>query len=208
MHVGICIPSGDLVHAQFAISLAALVRHTPPDITLSIFNQRQSLICDSRNRLAARALEAECDWLLWLDSDMAFPGDALVRLLSHRVMMVGAAYARRAPPYGEVGAVDDDPEHDPVKSAADGLTEMKVMPFGCMLTHANLFARDVPPPWFQTVYRDDAAPVGEDAFFCRAVRERDGDVWRDSALSLQVGHIGSHEFRLTELVKPKVEVAA
>jgi hypothetical protein len=40
------------------------------------------------------------DWLLWLDADMDFPADALIRLLRHNVDIVGGDYRlrRRASP--------------------------------------------------------------------------------------------------------------
>lgn len=202
-HVGLCIPSDDMVHAPFAISLAALCRHTPDDIKLSIFNQRQALVCDSRNRLAGRALEAGCDWLMWLDSDVTFPADTLLRLLGHGVAMVGAEYARRAPPLDRsTGTVHSSWIGDRPPA---GLTPMWVMPLGCMLTHRDLFAHLVAPPWFKVEHRPMGGVIGEDAYFCRQLPAGLG-VWRDDALSLEVGHIGTHEFRLSSLVS--LEAAA
>ena len=40
-----------------------------------------SLVYDARNRIAMKAFENGSDYILWLDSDMTFPSDTLVKLL-------------------------------------------------------------------------------------------------------------------------------
>ncbi len=47
-------------------------------------------IVEARNQLAADFLAGPEEWLLWTDTDMGFPPDALARLLAHEKPMVGA----------------------------------------------------------------------------------------------------------------------
>jgi hypothetical protein len=73
----IAIPSMDYVASGFAGSLATLGK--VGDCKISFICS--SLVYDARNKLAAQAIELDTDYILWLDSDMTFKPDTLVRLL-------------------------------------------------------------------------------------------------------------------------------
>jgi hypothetical protein len=185
MKVAICIPSGDMLHADFAIALAALVRTTRVE-RLSLFNQRMSLLPEGRNELVRQALADGADWLFWLDSDMLFPSTALDRLLAHHQHIVGATYLRRTPPHRLLGAPH------PGGWGAFGLTEMAVMPFGCMLVRRQVF-EDLRTPWFRLDY-EGAQPVGEDVGFCRRAIDAGYQIYNDDTLTLELGHVGRTVF--------------
>ena len=60
--VAICIPSGDMVHADFAMSLAALSYQAGPfeqggqsfeAIPIALINVKDSLVASGRNKLVA-----------------------------------------------------------------------------------------------------------------------------------------------------------
>lgn len=184
------MPSGDQMQTTTAISLAALV-HAASSIELALLNTRHSILSHARNVLARDALQRGCDWLLWIDSDMRFPPDTLARLLAHGQPMVGADYPRRVEPYTRTGVPRQAAPH-----RAGGLTDMAVMPFGCMLTHADVFLHHVEPPWFSFGSTDDGGPIGEDVMLCRRAIEGGLRIWRDDTLSHDIGHIGTQEFRL------------
>src|SRR4051812_43515959 len=95
--VAICIPSSDMVHADFAANLAALC--LDPGARAGIIHCKGSIVAVVRNQCAAAAQMIKATHLLFLDSDMTFPLDVLKRLLAHNKDVVGATYSRRAPPF-------------------------------------------------------------------------------------------------------------
>ncbi|MBX3502804.1 MAG: glycosyltransferase [Alphaproteobacteria bacterium] len=197
-HVAILIPSGDLLHADFALSLAAVVRCSRSARVIDIMNERSSNLARSRNNLVRRALERRADWALWFDSDMTFPPDTIDRLLSHNEPIVGATYRRRNDPKGSViGPMLPDQAGVP-----EDMTAMGYLGMGCVLVSMRVFA-DVPEPWFNF----DETPgreTGEDRWFFERAREAGYRVLCDDWLTTQVGHIGC----VTHRVEPLPEATA
>lgn len=189
MRVAICLPSGDRLHTTFALSLAALVRMAPVE-KLSLLNVQKAIVSEARNQLVCDALEREADWLLWLDSDMRFPADALGRLLARGLDFVGCQYLRRVQPHTVTGT-----RLGGSKVGPSGLLEMESIGLGVALINRKAF-EIVPPPWFQVGYRDDGGVIGEDVFFCRRAREKGFQIAADMRLSAEVGHIGETVFTL------------
>lgn len=188
--VAIGVPSGDMVHADFAMSLANLCRHSGPPFFL--INAKSSLVALGRNQCAAAALLAKATHLFFLDTDMVFPTNTLVRLLQHDKDIVGAVYSQRAAPFHPLG-VTKEGEH---KHVTRGLHAMKIIPTGCMLIRMSVFSK-IPKPWFNTV-ADGEQLLGEDYFFCDQARRAGFEVWCDGDLSREVGHIGQKLYKLSE----------
>ena len=70
----------------------------------------------NRNNIVKAVLERSklgpIDGILWVDSDMKFPPDALLRLMARRVDICGAIYRERQEPYRFLGCfLDDDDGH-------------------------------------------------------------------------------------------------
>ena len=191
--VAICFPSGDMVHADFALALAGLCNSTPP-IETPIVNNKSSIVAEARNGAVQRAQEMGCDHMLFLDSDMVFPRDTLHRLLLRRKDIVGATYTKRVSPYSLLGtAMEAEPISDP-----QGLAEMRRIPTGCLLIRMAVFDA-LSQPYFRFV-TDEASGViiGEDYVFCDRVRDAGFHIWCDAALSLEIGHVGQKVFRFTD----------
>lgn len=187
--VAVCVPSGELLHADFALSLAAMLRQTRVE-RVSLFNQRMSLLPESRNALTRDALADNATHILWLDSDMIVPSIALDRLLAHDAPIVGATYLRRTPPHRLLGEPDANQ-----CGAPEGMTRMVSMPFGCLLVRAELF-HAMTQPWFRLDY-EGARPIGEDIGFCHRARPLIADaIFNDDWLTTRLAHIGSVAHRL------------
>ena len=73
MKTMILIPCMDMVHSVFMHSLLLLDK--PPDVMYAI--NKGTLIYDSRNQLLDAAKANQVDRVLWLDSDMDIPMDAM-----------------------------------------------------------------------------------------------------------------------------------
>jgi hypothetical protein len=194
--VAICVPSNDMVHADFAMCLAALTysARTP----IAILNTKGSLVVTNRNALVDQAALVNAEWILFLDSDLLFPRDAIARLLAHDKDIVGATYCKRVPPYEVLGRTLDGDRLE----AATGLVEVSGLPTGCLLIRRSVFEQ-LEKPYFRTpAHADNEIPglpahiEGEDYYFCRVAREAGFSVWLDVDLTMQIGHIGQQVFQI------------
>lgn len=210
--VAICIPSGDMLHADMAMSLASLVHHCGPvkqqgetlePIDVVIINVKDSLVVNGRNKLAEEALNLDVDYLFFADSDIVLHPMAIRHLLAHEKDIVGATYIQRNPPHLLLGkALDGRPlaetlQDEPIKPSE--LMEVSGLPFGCVLVKAEVLKNLEPcmdiGPLFQTpaYWHKDAKRwliEGEDYFFCRRAKEYGYQVWLDWPLSFAIRHIG------------------
>lgn len=179
--VFIAIPSADIVQADFAISLAVLTARASAAYDIGLVNMRTPSVESTRNRLAHSAIESGMDYVLWVDSDMVFPPDALVRLMSHCVDFVGVNYKRREYPYGTVSA------------EGEGLYRVDAMGFGFVLMKTELLTA-VGAPQFELSYGADRGPdseVSSDNYFCKKAAALGFQAWVDGDLSKQIGHVAA-----------------
>lgn len=195
-HVAICIPSGELVHADFMMSVLHLVQHARiGGVRVSLVNSKFSIVSEARNLCVSAALDAKADWVLFLDSDMVFPSDVVKRLLSHEVPIVGATYPRRTLPLSLIGNRLDGAGF----SLADqGMVPAARLPTGCLLIKASVFAQ-LKAPFFRCGYNEEHGKVlSEDFWFSDRMRELGLPLWCDMDLSRQIEHIGSYRYTLRE----------
>lgn len=190
MRTLIAIPCMDQVPAPFAQSLAMLQKVGECQLAM----QMGSLIYNSRNALAQRAIQSECDYVLWLDSDMVFDADFLQRMLMQaqatKSPFLTALYHRRVYPYSPVifksiemkdgkcewTEFDEIPNH-PFKVAACG--------FGGVLMDTEVIMSVMGK--FGEMF-DPVNRVGEDIAFCWRARECGYDILCDPAI--EMGHVG------------------
>jgi hypothetical protein len=190
-HVAIGIPSGDLVHTDFAMSLAMLCMN--PGASVFLLNSRSSLVALGRNQCAGAAQLMSATHLLFLDTDMIFPADTLTRLLSHDKDIVGAGYSQRMPPFHPL-TVTEDGEHIHI---AAGMRKVRLLPTGCMLVRTAVFSM-LTKPYFNLVAEGEQLR-GEDYYFCERARAAGFEIWCDGDLSSQIGHIGQKIYRITDV---------
>ena len=189
----IAVPCGELVHARFAQDLALMMGYTTyvrPEMEVHLAFVQGTYLPRARAALVAHALERQATHILWLDADMRFPKDTLLRLLGHEEAIVAANYPSRQPPFIPT-AMDND--YQPVFSG-EGLSEVRACGMGVMLTSCEVFHK-IGKPYFALGYnkkQDDYA--GEDVFFCEAARKAGLRVLIDWALSADVGHCGAYTF--------------
>ena len=199
MKIAICVPCGDMIHTEFVMSLLGmqLAMYTHPvdeDQDINVFFHRSSILIKSRQDLVKQALDGGADWILWLDSDMAFPPDALHRLLGRNKDIVGCNYVTRTIPTKPVAANKDriyirtDPD-------SSGLEEAEWTGFGCLLVNADIY-RNLELPWFDFVWLENADDImGEDVFFFKKAKHFLGkQLYIDHDLSQMIRHIGQFEY--------------
>ena len=196
----IAVPCFDMVHTEFMQSLIALEK--PEDTSFTVV--KNTLISFARNTIARNALYAGFDRIMWFDSDMNIPRDALMKLTADMDknpeidMVTGLYFTRKAPIkpviYSELywnkaedGTVDagagnyfDYPE---------GLIQIAGCGFGCCLTSVDLIKR----VWEQVgIPFQEMQGFGEDLSFCERVIRVGGKMYADT--SVKCGHVGVQEF--------------
>lgn len=170
------------------------------DIDLRLSHVQGSIIHTARRDLVRMALGGDCTHILFLDSDMRFPRNTLVRLLAHGVPVVGANYPTRRHPPKPVTFRSDKTDKERVYTELDstGLEEVDSTGFGVMLIDMDVF-RNMSEPWFSFEWRTPQHMIGEDVFFSRKARAELGvQTLIDHDLSLRVKHIGTFEYAMTD----------
>lgn len=199
------MPAFDQGSSWFSYDLAGMMHHTAkevPDLEVRRFQCSGTWLPQVRHRLATAALKADCDWLLWLDSDMRFPVDALLQLLARGESVVAANYTTRQPPFVPT-ATGLDGERVYTDYQDSGLVEVRTVGMGVMLVNAEWF-RKLPPPWFMLTWSEKVQDYGgEDGYFCMRLRDAGAKILLDHDLSHDVTHLGILEIEQSHAVKLK-----
>lgn len=189
MRVMIAVPCMDQVPMPFCQSLALLQK--PGGCTLAM--KAGSLIYTSRNDLATQALRMEADLVFWMDSDMTFAPDTLLRMIDtlqeKDLDILTGLYFRRVQPYSPVlfdrlDITGEVCEWSEFSEIPDGLFEVGGCGFGCVLMRTEVFL-DV-----QGKFGNMFAPLGnngEDVAFCWRARQCGYKIWCDP--SVECGHV-------------------
>lgn len=191
MKILIAIPCMDQVPVPFCNSLARLQK--VGDCVLAM--KSGSLIYDSRNDLATFAIKSEADYVFWLDSDMVFKPDTLIRMLDtlkkNDLDMLTGLYFRRVPPYSPVlfdrlaMKENGDMDFSEFKEIPSELFEIGGCGFGCVLMDTSVLMS------VQAKHGNMFAPMGnngEDVAFCIRAKDCGYKIYCDP--TLVCGHVG------------------
>lgn len=200
MKTMVAVPCLDMMHTDFVTSLTGL-RH---DGNIKIVYCASSLVYDSRNSLARRAILEGFDRVLWLDSDMKFGPDLFLRLsadLDEGRDMVSGLYVSRKPPikpviYSSIGYdhIEGSLEVKPYAKQyydypRDAIFEVEACGFGVVMMKTSLLEE------VEKKFGLPFAPImgfGEDLSFCLRVKELGVKMYCDSAI--KAGHVGMIAF--------------
>ena len=216
MKIAICTPCYENVTAHYASSLAKLVLRTGqtqiefndeivcPQI--EVFMRSSSVLPQLRNMLVKDAIEWGANYLLWLDSDQSFPDEALLRLLSLNLPVVGVNYPRRVHPHlpTAVGLDGQLVYTTEAAARANEIVPVQSMGFGCCLISMPMFDQlqeralatgktSIWPLFAVEMVGDGSQIVGEDVFFFRSLHDAGIPVHLDQALSWSIGHVHQRE---------------
>lgn len=196
MKVFIAIPCMDTLSAKFAQCLVNLVNHKR-DFDVEVGFHIGSLVYDSRNKLAERAINSDADYVMWFDSDMTFMPDTLdimvTELEENNYDVLTGMYFRRRPPFTPTlfktfditaqGNVVEEFDEIP-----EGMFEVAACGFGCVLMKRSVI--------WNVLCQQGAmfAPingVGEDISFCHRARTVGYKIYCDPTIAL------GHEIKTT-----------
>ncbi len=195
MQVTIGVPSLGIWKDVMGLSLARSLIGWTPDVHLA--QARGPHIDENREVIVHEALDAKSDYLIFIDSDMAWPRESLHQLLdvAQGKDIIGAAYnEKRLPPVSTVKMLNAD------GSVFVGVKEMPHEPFECAAVGAGFMCIDLKRlvsewphgAYFEFGSKDGFERLGEDIAFCTKARERGLTVWCDPRIKL--AHIGDQAF--------------
>lgn len=215
MSIMIALPChGGIVSEKTTMSLfnlgKLLVRNNIPHGLLTQANS--SLITQGRSKCANFFLNnTEHEYLFFLDSDIGFNPEDVLKLLSHQVDIVSGPYPMKTIPIRYCIDIlqPEQRKGDLVKIGGNGM--------GFVLIHRNVFLKmsqnfpdlkyipqikdsNVPPTeaelnnsyHYFMEHKENNAFMSEDKSFFHRARMLGYDVWLDTSIKLQ--HIGSHIF--------------
>jgi len=209
------------VHVPFAISLAetsVLCAKNHINVEYRVVTSG-SLLCAERNRLLSSFLDSDCTHILCIDSDLGWPAQAVLAMLSKKVPFIAGCYPARTeksflfrPSVNENNSLVTDKER--------GLVKMEYIPAGFMLIERQVIEKMIETtPERKFTPKDPSIPSGhalfnteiyegefwgEDFVFCRLAREAGFDIWVDPLIQFNhAGNIGMFAEVLTD--KPPEE---
>jgi len=189
----IAIPSTTHIWANVVTDLVQLVATTCTRYQLGYVNVQGALLPLSRDNCIKYALEKGFTHILFIDSDMRFPPDALIRLLDHDKDIIGCNAAKKD---GTGPVIEKNIVGARMDAIAGNVTEVEGIGMAFTLINMEVFDK-LSLPYFYIDYSEDGESTwGEDLSFCADIRTFGYEVYCDLKLSKQIGHLGEKEHRL------------
>lgn len=207
MKLAIGGPTRDNVPASFAVDLAELYAYTrefgPWGVNVTVGFIQSTYIHVGRELFLEASRKQGATHVLWLDTDMSFPRVTAVLLAMHEQPIVGCNYTVRQPS-GLFTAQREHGERVKTTDASTGLEAVDAIGFGAVLMRTDI-VNDLPRPWFKHGLNAFGGDIGEDIMFCRALREAGHTIYLDHDLSKEMGHVGSHTYRIPTAAEVTVQ---
>lgn len=134
----------DSIQPRFALDLTILAqRHPGCKVTHILTND----IANGRNQAV---LDAEGEWVWFVDTDMCFAPTTLERLLTHNVDVVQALVLKRHPPHEPLVWEDGPTMQNKYPRGRPRLIEVQSCGAGGTLYRRKIF-ETIPGPWFEGI---------------------------------------------------------
>ena len=184
----IAVPAMDTMPVRTAYDMLTLTRDCPSKFSFIV----RASCHDARNMLAAEALDTGADRVLWIDSDMAFKPDLMLRmgedLDAGWDMVCGIFFKRQLPAFPVIyKACDSGTGATEVYQdyPRDAVFPVEACGFGAVMMNTELLKR----VW--DAYGEPFTPMprlSEDLSFCARARALGARIACDSRI--KVGHVG------------------
>ena len=181
----IAVPALDTMPVQTAYSMLSLKRDCPSRFSFIV----RASCADARNLLAREAIESGADRMLWIDSDMVFDEDLMIRLgedLDAGWDMVCGLYFKRELPvtpviYGDIN-VEECKTRVYMNYPKDAMFAINGCGFGAVMMTTELLKRVGDYPF------TPLPKLSEDLSFCARAANVGARMACDSRI--KVGHVG------------------
>jgi len=185
--VAIAVPHTGSVSMRWAIRLSEL--QMPPH---TIVAKRTAAIDLAREQTVEDALEADPEWILFMDSDVVPPANVFQQLTRHGQPIVSGLYYMDNPDgvHPAMWRLDEYDAPSIMEKEREGLVNVDAVGFGCLLVHRDVL-EDIDRPWFRWTkgYEDhpwdlqhlgEKPGVSEDFFFCHRAQQAGYDIYVDT----------------------------
>lgn len=186
--ISIGMPVGFGVKPQTFTSIIAMMYNTPLQLHWNLF--QGPYIHDSRNRIVEVAKEEKATHLMFIDNDMQFPPDGVMRLLKHDKDIVCGAYRMKARDMNGTIKMIKNGVYENVENPPETLFMCDAAPTGFMMINMKIFDK-IGFPYFYTCYANENL-MGEDVYFCGKAKEAGFEIWCDGTIKL--GHVGDYVY--------------
>lgn len=208
---------GGLITDQFFLSMfkttQTLIQH---GINFRITTLRnESLISRARNILTAMFLESNCTHLMFIDADIEWEQDAIIRMLAMDKDLIAGAYPKKTLPIDYAINLKFVDEARKQVRVENGAVEVLDASTGFFLIKRNVIEKmiesypelfyvndsSIDPKYnkycysfFDTIHDpDDNRYLSEDYTFCRRWQKIGGEIWLDP--NTKLNHVGSYTFQ-------------
>ena len=173
--------------------------------------QTGTMLAMNRENLARSFLKTSCQYLLYIDADIAFSAKDIFTLLASQVDVVSGIYRLRTPvpkghhkiPIRLVGGQWLDLINDKKEDSVDELLECEEVPGGLLMIRRQVIEKmydRIPYIFNQSFTRSTLGQaisieedfVGEDVHFCNVWRDMGGKIYVNT--NVRVGHIGEFQY--------------
>jgi hypothetical protein len=163
-----------------------------------------SLIYDGREYIASEFMKSECEYLMFIDSDMTFHPQSIEFLVRHNKEFVTAKAFKRVKPYQpcfytKVEYNNDQPNLETPIQYGEGLLRIEGAGLACALIKRSAFEKIEKPYFFP--YPN----IGEDLTFCLKLKEAGVEMFVDT--TLQFGHLAQIEIFEKDFVEEYAKLA-
>ena len=194
--LAILVPTRDMVHTHFAYSLTQLVKTTSEvGIDTYLYFDSSTILLNQREKLIDEAIKMEADYVLWLDSDMMFPSNVVLKLLTHNKDIVACNYMKRSLPMKTVAYTDlNDWDSWVPMEPQEELVKVKGIGMGCILMKTDVFKK-LEKPYFEFRFKEDTKDwFGEDFILQDKIQKVGYEIFVDTMLSMEIKHVGIYAF--------------
>lgn len=162
------------------------------------------LPAQSRNEAAEAAKKNNCGFVLFMESGLGFPPDAVVHLLQAAVQgnldIVGITVAARNAPHNNV-AVPKGGE----TAIVNGLVEVDELPLAFVLVRTSVFEKLERPYFWNLMERGSGTLKPDSSVFCEEARGAGFKIWLHAGLSATFVSWGQCGYRLTVSDDPEAQ---
>lgn len=188
MNIVIGMPILDKVEAQTVISLVNLLFYSQKRQLHLSPSEGTTVVHEARNNVISQAYNTEFDAIMFIDSDVVFPGDMLEQFINHDKDIMGVLCVGKATSQQNVFEYD---------SLADEYKRLD-LPLGGGLVEVDAVGASIlyiKRKVLDKIYQHRGPDyffyemgVGEDVSFCKLAKELGFKIYVDT--NINVGHIG------------------